>query len=62
MDGAVALGRRIRAYWRDRGYDVEIRFLTSSNGRDVIAHVRSDLIDGLPQRRMDGRSMRAVAA
>ena len=49
--GAEALARRIRAYWRQRGHEIEIRLVTTSNGRDTVAHIRSDMVGGLPRRR-----------
>ena len=51
LAGAEALARRIRAYWRLRGHEIDIRLVTTSNGRDTIAHIRSDMVGGLPRRR-----------
>ena len=51
LAGAQALARRIRAYWRQRGHEIEIRLVTTSNGRDTVAHIRSDMVGGLPRRR-----------
>ena len=51
LAGAEALARRIRAYWRQRGHEVELRLITTSNGRDTVAHIRSDMVGGLPRRR-----------
>ncbi|CAO3447202.1 hypothetical protein [Azospirillum largimobile] len=57
--GAHELARRIRAAWAKIGWDVEVRVerLASEelgDGRSI-AHftVRSDLINGLPQRRLE---------
>ncbi|PWC81217.1 hypothetical protein TSH100_28020 [Azospirillum sp. TSH100] len=57
--GARELARRIRAAWANIGWDVEVRVEHISSedigdGRSI-AHftVRSDLINGLPQRRLE---------
>jgi hypothetical protein len=44
--GALELGRKIEAYWRERGRTVTCR--TEPSGFGVIA-VRSDLLGGLPR-------------
>ena len=51
LDGATALAQRICAYWAERGWSVDIRLVTTSNGRSAIAHIRSDMVGGLPTRR-----------
>ncbi len=57
--GAHELARRIRAAWAKIGWDVEVRVERIASeelgdGRSI-AHftVRSDLINGLPQRRLE---------
>lgn len=59
--GAHELARRIREAWAKIGWDVEVRVERIASeelgdGRSI-AHftVRSDLIDGLPQRRLERR-------
>ncbi|MBK1837658.1 hypothetical protein JHL17_09545 [Azospirillum sp. YIM B02556] len=59
--GARELARRIRAAWARLGWDVEVRVERIASeelddGRSI-AHfiVRSDLINGLPHRRLDQR-------
>ncbi|KAA0581520.1 hypothetical protein [Azospirillum sp. Sh1] len=65
--GARELARRIRTAWANIGWDVEVRVerLASEDVGDgrSIAHfiVRSDLINGMPQRRLDGRLEGAAA-
>lgn len=59
--GARELARRIREAWAKIGWDVEVRVerIASEEVGDgrSIAHftVRSDLINGLPQRRLEQR-------
>lgn len=52
QEGSLKLASIIKQYWRDRGYDVSIRveyFVTAHGGTYA---VRSDLINGMPQRRL----------
>jgi hypothetical protein len=54
LAGARELKRRIESYWRAKGYDVRI---TLEDGpfhaavRSARQDVRSDMVDGLPQRK-----------
>lgn len=64
--GARELARRIRTVWANIGWDVEVRVERIASeelgdGRSI-AHfiVRSDLINGLPQRRLEGAAARAL--
>ena len=60
--GARELARRIREAWAKIGWDVEVRVerIASEELEDgrSIAHftVRSDLVNGLPHRRLETRS------
>ncbi|KAA0598220.1 hypothetical protein J2848_001447 [Azospirillum lipoferum] len=63
--GARELARRIRTAWANIGWDVEVRVERIASeelgdGRSV-AHftVRSDLVNGLPQRRLE-QAVRAL--
>lgn len=64
--GAHELARRIRAAWAKIGWDVEVRVerIASEEVEDgrSIAHfaVRSDLINGLPQRRLERRPKQRI--
>lgn len=56
--GATELARRIRAAWRRQGWDVTVTVERVASAPDAegrsLAHftVRSDLVNGLPQRRL----------
>lgn len=50
--GANALKARIEAYWRERGYDVQVMLVEGSFTPQLRAcrvDVRSDLVNGLPR-------------
>jgi hypothetical protein len=49
--GASEIKARIEAYWRARGYDVQVKLVDASSPalRAARTDVRSDLIDGLPR-------------
>ena len=52
-DGARRLKQRIEDYWRERGYDVEIRLVDAAfmpAMRSARTDVRSDMVNGLPRR------------
>ena len=40
---------RIRAYWKERGYDVNVRVETVKHLNHVGSYVRSDMVNGLPR-------------
>lgn len=53
--GAPRLKEKIEAYWRARGFDVMVRleyrgFIPAM--RSARTDIRSDLVDGLPRRRL----------
>jgi hypothetical protein len=54
-DGARRLKLKIQEYWRDRGYDVSVDLVEEGfvpamrSGR---TDVRSDMVNGLPRRRV----------
>ncbi|MBY6260669.1 hypothetical protein EI613_01855 [Azospirillum sp. 412522] len=62
--GAHELARRIRTAWANVGWDVEVRVerIASEEADDgrSMAHftVRSDLLNGLPQRRLEKAAAR----
>ncbi|MFP5517966.1 MAG: hypothetical protein ACLGJC_33420 [Alphaproteobacteria bacterium] len=64
--GAHELARRIREAWAKIGWDVEVRVerIASEEAGDgrSIAHftVRSDLINGLPRRRLERRPKQPI--
>lgn len=54
IGGAEELAARIRAYWADRGYEVNTRvelFHHITGKVDKFYVIRSDMVNGLPQRR-----------
>jgi hypothetical protein len=56
-DGARRLKSKIEDYWRDRGYDVDIKLVDAgfmAAMRSARTDVRSDMVNGLPRRRQDG--------
>jgi hypothetical protein len=55
-DGARRLKNKIEDYWRDRGYDVDIKLVDAgfmAAMRSARTDVRSDMVNGLPRRRND---------
>lgn len=53
VGGAEELAARIRAYWADRGYEVQttVEPFTRIEGKaETFYVVRSDMVGGLPQR------------
>ena len=71
-DGAHKLKEKIEAYWRDRGYDVNIDLVEGgfiAAMRSGRTDVRSNMINGMPTRRersadelSAGRAMRQRTA
>ena len=54
-DGANALKQRIEAYWRERGYEVEVSLVDAPFAaalRAARVDVRSGTVNGLPRRRV----------
>jgi hypothetical protein len=55
-DGARRLKQRIEEYWRERGYDVEVKLVDAgfvAAMRSARTDVRSNMVNGLPTRRRD---------
>jgi hypothetical protein len=53
--GAAELGRRIRAFWSNGGYDIQVEVIHADGRRESPVYgVRSDMIGGLPA--VHGRS------
>jgi hypothetical protein len=53
-EGARRLKQRIEDYWRERGYDVDVKLVDASfvaAMRSARTDVRSNMINGLPTRR-----------
>ena len=54
-EGALRLKERIEAYWKERGYDVNIE-LTEAGFmpamRSARTDVRSNMVNGMPRRRI----------
>ncbi len=53
-DGARRLKNKIEEYWRDKGYDVEIKLIEAgfvAAMRSARTDVRSDMVNGFPSRR-----------
>ena len=52
-DGARRLKQRIEEYWRERGYDVDVKLVDASfvaAMRSARTDVRSNMVNGLPTR------------
>ncbi len=53
VDGARRLKQRIEEYWRERGYEVEVKLVEAgfvAAMRSARTDVRSDMVNGLPTR------------
>jgi hypothetical protein len=56
VDGARRLKQRIEEYWRERGYNVEVKLVEAgfvAAMRSARTDVRSDMVNGLPTRKQD---------
>jgi hypothetical protein len=52
-EGARRLKQKIEAYWRDRGYEVDISLVEAGfmpAMRSARTDVRSDMVNGMPRR------------
>ena len=61
VDGARRLKQRIEEYWRERGYDVDVKLIEAgfvAAMRSARTDVRSDMVNGLPSRRGEGEEVR----
>ena len=57
-DGARRLKQRIEEYWRERGFDVDIKLVDAgfvAAMRSARTDVRSDMVNGMPARRAPER-------
>jgi len=55
-DGARRIKQRIEEYWRERGFDVEVKLVEAgfvAAMRSARTDVRSDMVNGFPSRRGD---------
>jgi hypothetical protein len=53
-DGARRIKNKIEDYWRDRGYDVEVKLVDAgfmAAMRSARTDVRSDMVNGMPRKR-----------
>ncbi|MEM9738355.1 MAG: hypothetical protein AAF829_00670 [Pseudomonadota bacterium] len=53
-DGALRLREKIREYWADRGYDVDVDLVDAgfvAAMRSARTDVRSNMVNGMPRRR-----------
>jgi hypothetical protein len=58
-DGARRLKLRIEEFWRDRGFDVDVKLVDAgfvAAMRSARCDVRSDMVNGMPARRARERS------
>jgi hypothetical protein len=58
-DGARRLKQRIEEFWRDRGFDVDVKLVDAgfvAAMRSARTDVRSDMVNGMPARRAPERS------
>jgi hypothetical protein len=54
VDGARRLKMRIEEYWRERGYNVEVKLIEAgfvAAMRSARTDVRSDMVNGFPTKR-----------
>lgn len=54
VDGARRLKQRIEEYWRERGYEVDVKLVDAgfmAAMRSARTDVRSDMVNGLPARK-----------
>lgn len=54
VDGARRLKQRIEEYWRERGYNVEVKLIEAgfvAAMRSARTDVRSDMVNGFPTKR-----------
>jgi hypothetical protein len=61
-DGARRLKQRIEEYWRERGYTVEVKLVEAgfvAAMRSARTDVRSDMVNGLPTKRVGAERERA---
>lgn len=57
--GALKLKAKIEAYWAERGYEVEVRLPEAgfvAAMRSARTDVRSDLVNGMPRRRIQSEA------
>ena len=62
VDGARRLKQRIEEYWRERGYNVEVKLIDAgfvAAMRSARTDVRSDMVNGLPSRKEERENARA---
>ena len=53
-DGARRLKNKIEDYWRDRGFDVDVKLVDAgfmAAMRSARTDVRSDMVNGMPRKR-----------
>jgi hypothetical protein len=56
VDGARRLKQRIEEYWRERGYNVEVKLIEAgfvAAMRSARTDVRSDMVNGFPSKRAE---------
>ncbi len=56
VDGAKRLKQRIEEFWRERGYNVDVKLIEAgfvAAMRSARTDVRSDMVNGFPTRRED---------
>ena len=56
VDGARRLKMRIEEYWRDRGFNVDVKLIEAgfvAAMRSARTDVRSDMVNGFPTKRQD---------
>jgi hypothetical protein len=56
VDGARRLKQRIEEYWRDRGFNVDVKLIEAgfvAAMRSARTDVRSDMVNGFPTKRAD---------
>ena len=56
VEGARRLKQRIEEYWRERGYNVDVKLVEAgfvAAMRSARTDVRSDMVNGFPSKRSD---------
>lgn len=62
VDGAKRLKQRIEEYWRERGYNVDVKLVEAGfvpAMRSARTDVRSDMVNGMPSRRGEDADTRS---
>jgi hypothetical protein len=62
-DGARRLKAKIEEYWKERGYNVDVKLVEAGfvpAMRSARTDVRSDMVNGMPRRREQAEDRRSI--